>query len=896
MKASVMESAQTLQPWSFAWRITTPSGTQKWLEASGRPTCQSNGVILWDTLILDVTALKLAEEKSREQQAQLDLVVQASNIGFYISDLVTNTSFVSPAYKAQLGYPADAAEACPADWKSRLHPDDFARATAAYRAFENKEAPYNMDFRLRHRDGSYRWIYSDAQLICDRSGTPVKVVGIHLDITERKQAEAALQVSEQRFRTLFESTPKIAVQGYNRHREVIYWNDASEQLYGYTKAEALGRQMENLIVPPELQQDVISEVQYWLETGKSPPAREVSLMRKDGSSIPVYSSHIMQVNLQDELEMYCVDIDLSDLKMAELALRESESRYRLLAENANDLVCLHDLSSRYLYVSPSCEMLLGYQYEEMLGKEHFSFIHPDDLERVSQKVHLTLGAGKPTPITYRMRQRSGNYIWFETLTQPIFDTDGKIFQLRTTSRDVTERIQAQDRLKYDALHDALTGLPNRHLLMERLELVINQSKRLNNYHFAILFIDLDRFKIINDSLGHIAGDRLLISISQSLKTCLSETDLAARLGGDEFVILLENLANIREAIHITKKIMEKLQTPILLEGREVYITSSIGVVFGTDDYSHASHLLRDADIAMYRAKEKGRAQFEIFDVEMHKQALNRLHLENDLRRAIEENEFVLHYQPIVELSTRNIVGFEALIRWECPNRGLKLPGKFIPVAEETGLITTLDTWTLQAACCQLAAWQKEFPELSQINLSVNLSAQDLLESKLLKKIDDALDRNDLHGSFLTLEITESMLIGDINSTIYLLNKLRSRGIKISIDDFGTGYSSLSYLHRLPIDSLKVDRSFINQIQVGYSNHQIAETIVTLSNQLKLNTIAEGIETQHQLELLQNLGYKFGQGYLFSKPVDHQEATKFLIGKWLPRTKMMATESQTRHHI
>jgi len=568
-------------------------------------------------------------------------------------------------------------------------------------------------------------------------------------------------------------------------------------------------------------------------------------------------------------------LDVSDRKQAEAASRDSETRYRLLAENMNDLVCLHDLQGRYLYVSPSCETLLGYRYDEMLGQDPYAFFHPDDRDRILQEAHRTAMAGKPTPITYRIRQKSGHYIWFETLTKPILDTAGQVMQLQTTSRDVTERVRAENQLKYDALHDSLTQLPNRHLLMERLELAINRAKRLENYHFAVLFLDFDRFKVINDSLGHFVGDQLLVAIAQTLQATLRNIDLVARLGGDEFVILLEEIHDIHEAIRATERIFAALQAPFTLEGREVYTTCSVGIVMGTRDYEQASYLLRDADIAMYRAKSNGKARYEIFDVEMHQQALRRLHLENDLRRAIAHQDFALHYQPIVALDTGGLIGFEALIRWYHPTQGVKSPGDFIAVAEETGLITQLDYWALREACQQLVLWQTRFPHLAEMKISINLSAQDLRRPDLLNEVDRVLAETHLQGRHLTLEITESMLIDDIESTIALLSRLKEREIHISIDDFGTGYSSLSYLHRLPVDNLKVDRSFVNRIQTSRRNHQIVETIMALSNQLELGAIAEGIETQQQLEHLQHLGYKLGQGYFFSRPLSRDVTETFL---------------------
>ncbi|QLE55832.1 EAL domain-containing protein [Nostoc sp. TCL26-01] len=753
MRASVLESAQTLQPWIWAWRIITKSGQEKWLEASGRPTQQPNGDVIWDTLILDVTKRQQAEYRFQTLAANTPGVIYQYVLH---SDGSNTMLYVSPGcrYLWELE-PQEIEQDVEITWRM-VHPDDLPAMRRSVLVSAQSLHQWNWEWRITTPSGRQKWLQASA-LPQRQANGDIIWDGLILDVSEW---QAALQKRQQ----------------------------------------------------------------------------------------------------------------------AEEALRESEARYRLLAENTNDLVCLHELNGRYLYISPSCEFLLGYGHQEMLRQDPYNFIHPEDRDRVYQEILTAVIGGKPTPITYRMLQKSGNYIWFETLTKPIVDGTGQIVQLQTTSRDITERIQVQNQLKHDALHDGLTGLPNRHLFMERLELAIQRAKRLENYHFAILFLDLDRFKVINDSLGHLAGDQLLIAIAQKLQTTLRAIDLPARLGGDEFVILLEEIPDIQEAVRITERILAELQAPVIIEGREVYMTSSVGIVLGTKDYLQASHLLRDADIAMYRAKHKGKARYEIFDTQMHTQALNRLHLENDLRRAIKSQEFVLHYQPIVALDTGNLVGFEALIRWQHPTQGLKLPGEFISVAEEIGLITSLDYWAMRTACSQMVAWQTAFPELSAMKVSVNLSAQDLRQPDLLAEVDRILTQTHLHGRCLTLEITESMLIEDIESTISLLSQLQERGIQISIDDFGTGYSSLNYLHRLPINSLKVDRSFVNQIQSGKKNAQIVETIVALSNHLELDAIAEGIETPAQLEWLQHLGYKFGQGYLFSQPLSHEQAEALLASR------------------
>ncbi|MDX2100606.1 MAG: EAL domain-containing protein [Leptolyngbyaceae cyanobacterium bins.59] len=869
-----------------SFTITTTQHPFRWQEdqiALAQSVADQLEVAIQQANLYQQVQLELEERRRAEaafQESESRFQKMADNVpgiiyGYRLQpDGSDQFTYISSGFRDVYGFEPDGVLQDSSIIWNLTHPDDVEQLQASVIASYQTMQTWQCQYRVITPAGQLKWMQGIARPTRQPNGDVIWD-GLIIDISDRKQAEVALEESEQRFRQLFESTPKIAVQGYNSQRQVIYWNDASEHLYGYTKLEALGRQLEDLIIPPEMREGVITGIQEWLVEAQPIPAGELSLMRKDGSRVVVYSSHLMLTNANGEQELYCVDIDLSDRKQAEEAMRESEMRYRLLAENMNDLVCLHDIEGRYLYVSPSSEALLGYRYNEILGQDPYTFFHPDDRDRVYEEAHIVAMNGKPSPITYRIRHKSGDYIWFETLTKPITNSTGQIIQLQTTSRDVTERIQVQNQLQYDALHDALTGLPNRQLLIERLELAIRRTQRFENYHFAVLFLDLDRFKVINDSLGHLVGDQLLIAITQKLQETLRSIDLVARLGGDEFVILLEDIRDIQEAVRATERIFTTFKTPLIIEGREVYTTASIGIVLGTQNYTQASHLLRDADIAMYRAKNRGKSRYEIFDAVMHTQALHRLHLENDLRRAIEHQEFVLHYQPIVALDTGRLIGLEALIRWQHPTQGLKSPGDFIAIAEETGLITALDCWALQQACEQVAVWHNNFPDFATLKVSVNLSAQDLRRLNLLEEIDRILTQTQISGDCLALEITESMLIEDIEATIHLLNQLKARGIQISIDDFGTGYSSLSYLHRLPVDNLKVDRSFVHEIQTGKRNHQIVETIVALSNQLELDTIAEGIETPEQLDRLRDLGYKFGQGYLFSQPLTPEAVEAWL---------------------
>ena len=555
------------------------------------------------------------------------------------------------------------------------------------------------------------------------------------------------------------------------------------------------------------------------------------------------------------------------------ALAASEARLRLVTENMSDLVCLHAPDGAYLYVTPSSQALLGYSPEELSDRNPNDFLHPEDQTNHPLNFSDATRAHLINPVTYRMRTKSGDYTWLETLKRPILDSNGQLVHWQTTSRNVNERVTAQNQLKHDALHDKLTGLPNRSLLMERLDLSLKRAKRSIDYQFAVIFLDLDNFKLINDSLGHLTGDKLLIEISKHLKNIVREMDVVVRLGGDEFVILLEEISGIREAVRIAERIFEEFYKPLRLAHREIFISTSIGIVLSTTDYSRAADLLRDADLAMYQAKHNGRGQYAIFDTSMRQQVLQQMHLENELRQALKNGDFILYYQPIINLKTLMVEGFEALIRWHHPTRGLVSPSEFIKLAEEIGLIVPIGQSMLHLASQQLESWQARFPD-SALSVSVNLSVGQL-HNFLLKQLDEIFSTYNLQSNTLTLEITESILVQNIHDTSSLLEKIKSKGVRISLDDFGTGYSSLNYLHKFPIDTLKIDREFVSLGTTDTRNHIIAESLTTLSHLLGLTTVAEGIETNQQLEWLRNIGCQSGQGFLFSQPVCATQATKLL---------------------
>ncbi|MBD1915843.1 MULTISPECIES: EAL domain-containing protein [Cyanophyceae] len=572
----------------------------------------------------------------------------------------------------------------------------------------------------------------------------------------------------------------------------------------------------------------------------------------------------------------------TEVERTNAEIQQQAALFRLIAENMSDLVCLHAVDGTYRYISPSVEGLLGYTPEDLIGFQPCSLVHADDLNQCQMHLQASItgqtqGRG---PMVYRMRHRRGHYIWLETFIRPIVGDAGAVVQLQTASRDVTDQVRLRRQLEHDACHDSLTGLPNRKQLQERLEMALKRAHQQSQYRFALLFLDIDHFKVVNDSLGHLIGDELLMEVASRLKAVLRLSDLAVRLGGDEFVVLLEDISHVEMAQAIANQLLETLRQPFQLSSHQMFPTVSLGLVMGDARYQTALELLRDADTAMYRAKAGGRDCCQTFDSGMHDRAIARLTLESELRRALSSHpeEFVLYYQPIVDLQTAAVTGFEALVRWQHPQRGLIMPGEFISVAEETGLIAPLSYWLLELACRQMATWQSTHYQAKALTVSVNLSALQLHNTGLLNRVDEILNRTGLLAHSLVLEITESMLIDNIDDTIRVLNGLRQRGIALSIDDFGTGYSSLSYLYRFPISSLKIDRSFVGQMNSSPSHETIVHTIINLGRQLGFRAIAEGIETPEQVNTLKRLGCDYGQGYWFGKP---QTATD--LEAWLTQS-------------
>ena len=581
--------------------------------------------------------------------------------------------------------------------------------------------------------------------------------------------------------------------------------------------------------------------------------------------------------------------ELSHYQSLEEELRTNQEALRLYQERLHSILgSIDDVvwsivpdTGQILYLNDATETVYGHPISAFIDNLNLwqEIIYVEDREWVKKSQQALYREGKQD-IEYRVVWPNGEIHWIRVRSCLIRDAEGKAIRIDGLTTEITEHKKIRAQLQHDSLHDSLTGLPNRTLLMDRIEQAIKGCQRNPDKRFAVLFLDLDRFKEINDSLGHLMGDRLLIAITHRLSKCLRTEDTLARLGGDEFVILLENLTDISEAINIANRIHQILKSPFLLNKEEIFISVSIGIVLGGEQGFHSSYnqvadILRDADIAMYRAKAKGQGKSEVFNPSMHTYVVKRLQLVNDLQRAIERQEFIVYYQPIVSLATESIEGFEALVRWQHSKKGLVPPADFISIAEETEAILKIDEWVLQHACSQLRLWQEQFPELAPLSINVNLSTKHLLSPDLIRVLDKTLAETGLKANALKLEITESFLIENPEIAIKMLEQVKHRDIKLCLDDFGTGYSSLSYLDCFSFNVLKIDRSFIKRLVSEHDKCEIIKAIVNLGLTLGMDVVAEGIENQVQRQKLTALNCCYGQGYGFFPPLKSEIITTIL---------------------
>jgi len=707
---------------------------------------------------------------------------------------------------------------------------------------------------------------------------------------ERTRAEEQLREREQRYRQAISSTGAVPYQKDYATGEFVFVGEGIRELTGYSAEEfttsiwrSLVREVvmhgETAGLPKDeaIERTVAGEVQLW--------RADIRIEEQGGTSRWLFDS---SVQVKDEHGRITGSLgilqDISDRKSSEEALRESEERYALAVQGAYDGLWDWDLRNDEVYYSPRWKSILGLENEplEPSAEEWLTRVHYDDIAycRAALKEHLE--SGGPYYISeHRLRHADGTYRWVLARAFTVRGTGGKAYRLAGSLTDITSRKTAEEQLKHGAYHDTLTSLPNRKMFLETLGRALARLRRRAEYSFAVLFLDLDRFKIINDSLGHIAGDKLLIGIARRLERCVRPGDTVARLGGDEFTVLLDDIRDIDDATRVATRIQEELRISFNLEGHEVYTTASIGIAISSSNYERAEDLLRDADTAMYRAKEAGKARYQVFDAGMHVSAIQQLQVETELRRAVESlTDFFLVYQPIICLSSGRITGFEALVRWMHPQRGEISPGTFIPIAEETNLIIPLGEWIVREAMAQLAKWKAQAPSAPDLCMAINLSSVQFRQPNFVRTIHGLLKETGADPHSIALEITESELMQNAESLMDVLNGLKDLGLELHVDDFGTGYSSLAYLHRFPIDVLKIDRLFVSHIGSSDESTEIVRAIVSLGHSMKQGVIAEGIEREEHLEQLRKIGCDMGQGYYFSKPVRADEAER-LLAEGLP---------------
>ncbi len=698
------------------------------------------------------------------------------------------------------------------------------------------------------------------------------------DLTRERRTEESLRESERALATLFSNLPGMAYRCCNDADWTMeFVSEGAVELTGYLPADVIDNRSISFgrIMHPDDRERVWNEVQLAIERREAfslnyriiTKSEEVRWVWERGRGVFDEDGDLVA------LEGFVSDV--TELKNTEEALRRSESIYRTIFENTGSATVIIDDRAVITLANGEFSRLSGFAVNEVEEKKRWTdFVVPEDHERLMQFQRLVMSSMRPAPESFEFgfRNRFGER---RTIYATVATIPGTRLSVASLV-DITDRKRAEEQLLFDAFHDGLTGLPNRELFLDRLAGALARSRRRDDYEFAVLFLDLDRFKLVNESLGHLIGDRLLEEVSRRLASSMRRGDTVARLGGDEFAILLDDLNDVDDVTFLVDRLHSRVSEPYHLDGHEVYTSASIGIALSASGYEHAEEVLRDADIAMYRAKARGKSQSAVFDVEMHARAVALLELETDLRRALERGDFRLHYQPIVALKSGRTAGLEALIRWEHPTRGVVYPEEFIHVAEESGLIVPIGQWVLLEACRQMRQWRDVLQSNSRpVAISVNLSARQFTRPELVDDVAQVLERTGLDGSSLVLEITESVLMEHAEIAVEVLSRLRQLGVKVHLDDFGMGYSSLSYLNSFPIDSLKIDRSFVSRLGLRGEGLEIVRAIITLARSLGMEAIAEGVETEEQRAQLHALECLYAQGYLFHSPLPADEMGRLL---------------------
>jgi diguanylate cyclase (GGDEF)-like protein/PAS domain S-box-containing protein len=819
---------------------------------------------------------------SRAERWLRSVVQNSSDIIAIFEDDGT-VRYVSPAVERILGYRPE--ELVGTGIFEHLHPQDVEWVSRRFaEALENSAVMPPAELRIQAADGSWRYMETILNNLLDDPDIRGIIINAR-DVTERKEAEEALKESERRFSSVVSDAHAYVYRCLN---EPGYPNefasDYALELTGYPPEDLLvgGKTRFGDLIVEEDRQRVWEEIQEALAEHRSFELR-YAIRRRDGEirHVQEYGRGIFE-NEGEVVALEGLVYDITELAETEHRLRTAETRYRTLVEHIPGVSYVQQVGHYHtlVYVSPQIEAITGYSPEDFVSDPElwYGIIHPDDRERVEAEDARTDETGEPFRMEYRLVHRDGRVVWVRDEAILVKDPEDRPSFWQGVMTDVTERKALEERLQHQALHDSLTGLANRQLFVDRLGQALRRTRRRPKRQPAVLFMDLDNFKVINDSLGHELGNELLVAVAERLRGLMRPEDTLARFGGDEFTVLIEDVEDPTDTVRVVERITQVLREPFILEGRELLVKASVGIALSDARMkSSPEELLRNADVAMYRAKEDA-AGYRMFDPAMYERVLERLELENDLRHALEREEFRVYYQPKFRLGQARIEGIEALVRWEHPQRGLMLPEGFIPIAEEMGLTIPIGGWVMKEACRQAKEWQECCPSEPPVSICVNLSAGQVRHPGLLHDVRSALSESDLDAGSLILEITEGALLKDTEVIETVFGALKALGVKLAIDDFGREYSSLSYLKRLPVDGLKIDGSFIGSLAEDPANTTIVEAVISLAHSLGLEVTGEGVETAEQLEHLRRMGCDLVQGDHLARPLPSEEVEPLLADR------------------